>query len=74
MRPWDVDDADFLFDLESRWETVRFLGPQAKPMTGRSEAVESIIRRRTIDDPVHGLWAISSRESGELLALRFLAW
>ncbi|MGO3150812.1 MAG: GNAT family N-acetyltransferase [Glutamicibacter ardleyensis] len=66
MRPWDVDDADFLFDLESRWETVRFLCPQAKPMTGRSEAVESIIRRRTIDDPVHGLWAISSRESGEL--------
>lgn len=66
MRPWELGDAGFLFDLESRWETVRFLGPQAKPMTDRSEAVESIIRRRGIDDPVHGIWAIISRESGEL--------
>lgn len=66
MRPWELDDAGFLFDLESRWETVRFLGSQAKPMTDRSEAVESIIRRRAIDDPVHGIWAITSRESGEL--------
>ncbi|MGP9784577.1 GNAT family N-acetyltransferase [Glutamicibacter sp. AOP12-B1-11] len=66
MRPWELDDADFLFDLESRWETIRFLGSQGKPMTDRSEAVESIIRRRAIDDPVHGIWAIVSRESGGL--------
>lgn len=66
MRPWELGDADFLFDLESRWETVRFLGRQAKPMTDRSEAVESIIRRRAVDDPIHGIWAITSRKSGEL--------
>lgn len=28
--------------------------------------MESIIRRRAIDDPVHGIWAITSRDSGEL--------
>ncbi|XBH22830.1 GNAT family N-acetyltransferase [Jonesiaceae bacterium BS-20] len=66
MRPWELGDADFLFDLESRWETVRFLGRQATPMTDRSEAVESIIRRRAVDDPIHGIWAITSRKSGEL--------
>lgn len=67
MRPWELGDADFLFDLESRWETVRFLGPQEKPMTDRSEAVQSIIRRRAMDDPVHGIWIITSRESGDLI-------
>ncbi len=67
MRPWELDDADFLFDLESRWDTVRFLGPHAKTMTTRSEAVESIIRRRAIDDPIHGIWAVTSRETGDIL-------
>lgn len=36
-------------------------------MTDRSEAVESIIRRRAIDDPIHGIWEVTSRESGHLL-------
>lgn len=67
MRPWESGDADFLFDLESRWETIRFLGPQAKPMTERSEAVQSIIRRRALDDPIHGIWIITSRDSGKPL-------
>ncbi|GGJ54904.1 GNAT family N-acetyltransferase [Glutamicibacter ardleyensis] len=67
MRPWELDDADFLFDLESRWDTVRFLGPHAKKMTTRCEAVESIIRRRAIDDPIHGIWAVTTRETGHLL-------
>jgi len=67
MRPWELDDADFLFDLESRWDTVRFLGPHAKTMADRSEAVESIFRRRAVDDPIHGIWAVTARESGYLL-------
>ncbi|ASN21608.1 GNAT family N-acetyltransferase [Arthrobacter sp. YN] len=67
MRPWESNDADFLFDLESRWETIRFLGPYAKPMTDRSEALQSIIRRRAIDDPIHGIWIITARDSHKLL-------
>lgn len=66
MRPWEPGDAEFLLDLESRWETVRFLGAQAKTMTDRSEAMQSIVRRRAIDDPVYGIWIITSRESREL--------
>lgn len=67
MRPWETADANFLFDLESRWETVQYLGPQAKPMIEKIEAVESIQRRRAIDDPVHGIWAITDRETGRPL-------
>ena len=71
MRPWRADDADFLFDLESRVETVQYLGPQAKPMVDKSEAVESIKRRQAIDHPIHGVWVIvdraDSRRLGNLL-------
>lgn len=67
MRPWETTDADFLFDLESRWETVRFLGPYAQRMSEKSDALESIQRRRAIDDPVQGIWAITDRETGRPL-------
>ncbi|MFJ2618892.1 GNAT family N-acetyltransferase [Glutamicibacter sp. NPDC087344] len=67
IRPWELVDADFLFDLESRSDVVRFLGPQARTMTARIEAVKSIIRRRAVDDPIHGIWAITSRTTGQLL-------
>jgi RimJ/RimL family protein N-acetyltransferase len=66
MRPWQTADAGFLFDLESRQETVQYLGPQAKPMVEMREAVESIQRRRAIDHPIHGVWAIVDRETGSL--------
>ena len=64
MRPWRADDADFLFNLESRRETVQYLGPQAKPMATKSEAIESIQRRRAIDHPIHGIRVIVDREAG----------
>ncbi len=67
LRPWETADADFLFDLDSRIETVQYLGPLAKPMIEKSEAVESIQRRRAIDDPIHGIWVITSRNTGGLL-------
>jgi len=66
LRPWEESDADFLFDLESRWETVRYLGADPTPMQSRSEAVASIQRRRALDHPVHGIWAIALRESNVL--------
>ena len=67
LRPWELDDADFLLDLESRWETVRHLGPHARQMTDQSEAVASIERRRRLDDPVCGIWAITLTDDGRLL-------
>ncbi|MHC6175205.1 GNAT family N-acetyltransferase [Glutamicibacter sp. X7] len=61
LRPWRATDEDFLFDLESRWETVRYLGPTARPMTSRSEARASIARRRALRHPIHGIWLIVDR-------------
>lgn len=44
LRPWRDEDADFLLDLESRWEVVRFLGAQPTVMNNREDAIASIAR------------------------------
>jgi RimJ/RimL family protein N-acetyltransferase len=64
MRPWRDDDAGFLLDLESRWEVVRFLGPHPATMRTQADALASIRRRRAVDHPVHGIWAIARAEGG----------
>jgi RimJ/RimL family protein N-acetyltransferase len=72
LRPWQDDDADFLFDLESRWEVVRFLGAHPTTMGTREEALASIRRRRAVDHPVHGIWAIvtaNGQLAGNLLLM-----
>jgi len=66
LRPWREDDADFLLDLESRWEVVRFLGPNPTTLRTREEALASIRHRRGVDHPVHGIWAITTRD-GQLV-------
>lgn len=67
LRPWRDADADFLLDLESRWEVVRFLGKQRKRMTTREDAVASIARRCAIDDPIRGIWAITTAADSRLV-------
>jgi RimJ/RimL family protein N-acetyltransferase len=67
LRPWRDDDADFLLDLESRWEVVRFLGAHPTTMSTREDALASIARRRAIDDPIHGIWAITAAADGRLV-------
>ncbi|MDG4827331.1 GNAT family N-acetyltransferase [Asanoa sp. WMMD1127] len=67
LRPWRDEDADFLLDLESRWEVVRFLGPNPTTMTTRAEALASIARRRAVDDPIHGIWAITTAADGRVV-------
>lgn len=67
LRPWQDEDADFLLDLESRWEVVRFVGPQPTIMNDRERALASIARRRAIDDPVHGIWAVTTAADGRLV-------
>lgn len=67
LRPWRDDDADFLLDLESRWEVVRFLGAHPTAMRSRKDALASIARRRAIDDPILGIWAITKAADGRLV-------
>jgi RimJ/RimL family protein N-acetyltransferase len=67
LRPWRDDDADFLLDLESRWEVVRFLGARPRIMGTREDALASIARRRAIDHPIHEVWAITTVADGRLV-------
>lgn len=60
LRSWSFDDADFLFDMCSRWEVQRFIGLAPTIMADRAEAVASIERRRALDHPVHVIWAIET--------------
>jgi RimJ/RimL family protein N-acetyltransferase len=66
LRPWLPPDADFLYDMESRWDVKRYIGAAPAVMTDRSQALASIQRRRALDHPVYGIWAI------ELLSERVL--
>ncbi len=67
LRLWDRGDADFLLDLEGRWEVVRYLGANPSTMTSRDEALASIQRRRAISEhPVHGIWIITDRADARL--------
>jgi RimJ/RimL family protein N-acetyltransferase len=52
LRPWREDDADFAFDLYSRWDVVRFLGRTPAVLTERAEAVRRIARLRALEDDV----------------------
>ncbi|GII57779.1 N-acetyltransferase [Planotetraspora thailandica] len=67
LRPWHDDDADFLLDLESRWEVVRFLGVHPTTMRTREDALASIARRRAVDHPIHGIWAVTTAADGRLV-------
>ena len=62
LRPWRDEDADFLLDLESRWDVVRFLGAHPTAMRTRDEALASIARRRALCHPVHGIWAVTAAD------------
>jgi RimJ/RimL family protein N-acetyltransferase len=64
LRPWADGDADFLLDLESRWEVVRFLGPDPHTLHSRAEALASIAHRRGVDHPIHGIWVITTAGEG----------
>ncbi|MET8836978.1 GNAT family N-acetyltransferase [Micromonospora sp. NPDC004540] len=72
LRPWRDEDADFLLDLESRWEVVRLLGAQPTIMNNREDGLASIARRRAIDDPLEGIWAITTAADGRLVGYLLL--
>ncbi len=67
LRPWLPADADFLLDLEGRWEVVRHLGAAPSTMTSRDEALASIHRRRAISaHHVHGVWLVADHDGRRL--------
>lgn len=68
LRRWTTDDADvdFLFDLYSRWEVQRFIGRWPRVSTERAEAVQRAARYAGLDEPVHGIWAVSDLVTGRL--------
>jgi RimJ/RimL family protein N-acetyltransferase len=73
LRRWRSDDADFVFEMYSRWEVQRYIGgSNARIMTERSEALERIERWQQLDHPVHGIWAAQRTGDGQLLGTLLL--
>jgi RimJ/RimL family protein N-acetyltransferase len=62
LRSWTVGDADFVFDMYSRWEVQRFLGTAPSVMQERDEAVKALQRWSGLEHPVHHIWAITLRD------------
>lgn len=73
LRRWEEADADFVFDMYSRWEVQRFIGGSApRVMEDRSEAEDRIKTWRAMDHPVHGVWAIEAKEPRRLVGTLLL--
>jgi RimJ/RimL family protein N-acetyltransferase len=61
IRPWRLDEADRLFDIQRRGEVVRWLS--GVPMKDRRQAVERIEQytAQLAADPRYGAWAVVER-------------
>lgn len=63
---WEPSDAPRVFDIYSRWEVSRWLGPDPKAMESLQRARSSAERMSVPrDDPTYGIWAVCLRESLE---------
>ena len=67
LRRWEDGDADFVFDMYSRWDVQRFIGRVPRVMEGKSEAVALIERLRSQEHPVHGFWAVGRKDTDRLV-------
>lgn len=72
LRPFNLDDADFLFDMYSRWEVQRYIGREPRVMTDRAEAMERAERLAAHEHPMHGIWAITDTKTGHPLGALLL--
>jgi RimJ/RimL family protein N-acetyltransferase len=66
LRPWEPEDAGFVLDLYSRWEVQRFIGNHPHVMREHAEAEERIRTWRTMDHPLHGVWAVQLKDAVQL--------
>lgn len=58
LRPWRADDAEFVWDMYSRPEVVRFLGRQPAVLTELAQAQARVAAWAAFEGPLHGTWAI----------------
>ena len=60
VRPFEPEDAPFVFDMYSRWDVQRFLGPAPRPVATIDEAAAAIQRWRAVSEPnpLLGFWAV----------------
>jgi RimJ/RimL family protein N-acetyltransferase len=65
LRPWTDQDAQFVFDMYSRWVVQRFIGANPQVLSHVEQARERIRRMNQETAPPHGYWAITLAESGE---------
>ncbi|MGO4857332.1 GNAT family N-acetyltransferase [Arthrobacter sp. 2MCAF14] len=72
LRRFTSDDSDFIFDMYSRWEVQRFIGLTPRLMTERVEADERTARYAAVEHPVHGIWAITDKSTGQRLGVLLL--
>ncbi|WP_084442889.1 GNAT family N-acetyltransferase [Arthrobacter sp. CAL618] len=67
LRMWEPTDAEFVYDLYSRWEVQRFIGLVPRVMEGRSEADRLIEKCRGFHHPVQGFWAVERVKDSQLV-------
>ena len=67
LRPWVTGDADFVYDMYSRWEVQRYIGKVPRVMQDLAEALAMIERWRNLDGPHHGIWAIERIGDSQLV-------
>ncbi len=67
LRPWADDDAEFVYDMYSRWEVQRYIGVVPRVMQDRDEARERIARWRELANNVHAIWAAEREADGQLV-------
>ncbi|WP_312178338.1 GNAT family N-acetyltransferase [Arthrobacter sp.] len=72
LRPWATGDADFVYDMYSRWEVQRYLGRVPRVLPDLAEALAMIERWKGLDDPVHGIWAIERTQDRQLVGTLLL--
>ena len=66
IRPWTTGPADLarFYDMYSRWEVVRFLGPTPRVIASPDEARERIDGWAALSGPDRGVWAVEVRDTG----------
>src|SRR5579872_2005624 len=74
VRSYTEDDVEFVFDMYSRWEVQRFIGATPRVLQGKAEALALIERWRRVSqcDELSGAWAVTLRDSGELVGTAML--
>ncbi|MGN6160250.1 MAG: GNAT family N-acetyltransferase [Marmoricola sp.] len=72
LRPYSLEDADFVLDMYSRWDVQRYLGTAPRLMADRTEAIERIEHWAALDHPIHGIWLALDTETGRRLGTLLL--